>query len=519
MYVEPGTNIKILKNIPLDLTYDHTIYFSSKSAQTSYFMSKVKYNLTDYTYQRVNNGICRVGINSENLYDCNYMMFQNTSFGNKWFYAYIKDIEYKNNEMSIIRFEIDPLQTWFFDFTLNECFVEREHVTDDFANNHLEPEPVELGEYVMNDYAPVTDLTSMCVVIAVVDTDNSSAGNLYDGIYGGAQLYVYDSTDVQTINAKLDEYLQKPDAIIGMYMLPKKLIVEIPSNHLLPYGASGITTNVNLGPVPLNAELDGYIPKNKKLYSYPYNYYHIDNANGESLALRYEFFDGGIVRVEVSGTITQPVQLSLRPNSYKGCGNYDSLGGWKTLNTEILSLSNYPICSWAIDSYQAWIAQNSIPLAMDSVTKLGQIGVGGMLTGNMVGVGMGAVGTVSNILSQTYKASIMADTCKGSVNNGGVNTAVKKQQFYGGRCSITATYAKMIDDFFTMYGYAIHRCKTPNISARPHWNYIKTVGCNIDGSVPCDDMKRICDIFNNGITFWKNGDEIGNYQLDNKIGG
>ena len=30
-------------------------------------------------------------------------------------------------------------------------------------------------------------------------------------------------------------------------------------------------------------------------------------------------------------------------------------------------------------------------------------------------------------------------------------------------------------------------------------------------------MKNICKIFDNGITFWKNGNEIGNYSLDNSV--
>lgn len=48
-----------------------------------------------------------VGINAENLYDCNYIMFQNASFGTKWFYAFITSVAYENNETSRITMEID----------------------------------------------------------------------------------------------------------------------------------------------------------------------------------------------------------------------------------------------------------------------------------------------------------------------------------------------------------------------------------------------------------------------------
>ena len=54
------------------------------------------------------------------------------------------------------------------------------------------------------------------------------------------------------------------------------------------------------------------------------------------------------------------------------------------------------------------------------------------------------------------------------------------------------------------------------MKSRPHWNYVKTIDCSISGSVPSDDEKTICNIFDKGITFWKNGNEIGNYSLDNR---
>ena len=66
-----------------------------------------------------------------------------------------------------------------------------------------------------------------------------------------------------------------------------------------------------------------------------------------------------------------------------------------------------------------------------------------------------------------------------------------------------------------MFGYATRRCKKPNRNSRPHWNYVKTVGATVTGSVPADDMKKICSIYDNGITFWKNGSEVGDYSLDN----
>lgn len=145
MFIEPNTIIRILRNVPLDTTYKHTIFFDSVTAQSDYFIGLTKHHLTLQTYQRVQKGKARVHLNAESLYDCNYMMFQNASFGNKWFYAFITGVEYINNIVSEITFEIDVMQTWHFDYNLGVCYVVRQHATMDYPGDNLETEPVDIG--------------------------------------------------------------------------------------------------------------------------------------------------------------------------------------------------------------------------------------------------------------------------------------------------------------------------------------------------------------------------------------
>ena len=527
MYIEPQTNIKILKDVPLDNTYEHTIFFGSALLQQGYFSYLKKYDLSNYTYQRVQRGVARVGIKADNLYDCNYMMFQNTAYGTKWFYAFITGVEFVNNEMSQITFEIDVMQTWFFDCEPDYCFVEREHADSDEIGDNILPESVATGEYVFNDYNRWDWAQGqMCVVIAIVDTSQLPSGNLYDGIYGGATLYSYNSTDVTGINGLLQEFQQKPDAVIGMYMVPYSLLGSVStsvvsSDHIIPSGTAALRFEANMGPaIAKTATLDGYLPKNAKLYTYPYNYMHVDNASGQSLLLRYEFFDGLRARVETTGTITQPVKVCLRPTHYKNIvgSSGDELTGKNTCNTESLELANYPMCSWNFDAYQAWVAQNSVPIALNAVNGVAS-DIGKAVTGNVAGAASGALGQITGVISQYYQASIKADISRGSLNNGGVNTASNKQSFYYGRCSVTAQYAKMIDDYFSKFGYATNQLKKPNRNVRLHWTYTKTIGCTITGSVPADDMRKICSIYDHGITFWRNGSEVGQYNLSNPITG
>ena len=77
-------------------------------------------------------------------------------------------------------------------------------------------------------------------------------------------------------------------------------------------------------------------------------------------------------------------------------------------------------------------------------------------------------------------------------------------------------FAKIIDDFFTMYGYQTDRVKVPNRTGRPYWNYVKMQNSCHRGNVPSEDMSKINDLYDSGITFWHTPD-VGNYSLDNTI--
>ncbi len=512
MYINPSTNIKLLHNVPLDPTYDHTIYFSSATAQRDYFAGLVKHNLTEYTYQRVQKGVARVGINAEQLYDCNYMMFQNTSYGNKWFYAFITNVEYINDNCSSVSFEIDVMQTWHFDYSVDQCFVEREHPITDQIGEHYEPENVDTGEYVFNDFGSLLNTINPLAVIVMVN-DNSSApdGNLYDGIYGGCSLHAFNASDASTITGFLNEYNQKPEAIVGMYMCPVIAVGQaIPTGEgvNVTKSSSCYNTVVSVARLTQNMTLNGYKPKCKKLYTYPYNFYSITAGNKNGI-FRYELFDDLLPQFKIDVPISYPVQIALRPIYYKGCKDV-------SFTNETLVLSDYPLCSWSTDAFRAWLAQNSR-----------EIGTTIMSTGLNIGLGIAGVPSVggavnnankiNNLLTEAYQASIKADITRGNIFSGSVDIAGGKKNFYGGRCSITAEYAKMIDDYFYVYGYSIKRVKAPNRNSRPHWNYVKTVGCTLTGSIPADDSRKICSIYNNGITFWKNGNEIGNYSLDNTV--
>ena len=83
--------------------------------------------------------------------------------------------------------------------------------------------------------------------------------------------------------------------------------------------------------------------------------------------------------------------------------------------------------------------------------------------------------------------------------------------------SIRPEYARIIDDFWNMYGYKVNIVKTPSITGRQYWNYVKTADCNVEGDIPQEDLQIIRKMFNNGCTLWHNANNIFNYNLSNNI--
>lgn len=528
--IQPNSTIKIFHGIPLDNSYNDTLYFANKGAQTSWFNSAnnahLKYTFSAQTYQRVNSGVFECSQSADDLYDCNYMMFQNTSYGTKWFYAFITSVEYVNNGNSRVYYEIDYIQTYLYDgAVLEDCFIEREHTATDNIGDNILPEPVECGEYVFDNYSQliadgqggVNPLKNYKLAVLVCDVGTAASVDcrVYDECFAGGYITVFntDANALAELNTQLGQYAARPEAIVALYMVPSLCIgsVTIPDGGAqLASTYHGQTATSVKSALAGTETFQGYTPKNKKLYTYPYNYFHVDNGNGESTAFRYEFFYNGVPMFKLESCILPPVQVKLMPENYKGGS------GGTPLQAEFLTITGYPLCSWNYDSYKAWQAQNAIPTIIQA--GIGAIGLlAAPLTGGASLAATLATGAslAGNAVSQRYHASMQADTCRGNVSSGNVNFSHNEMQFYSARCHITADYARMIDNYFSEFGYRVNRLGTPSLCNRPHWTYVKTAGCKVKGLAPADATTKIEQIFDAGITFWVTPSEVGNYTLNN----
>lgn len=513
MYITPDSTIHVLKNIPVNKS--NTIWFANASSQYSYFYSKRKHTFNGCTYVRDVDGKyinkIRLGKKADDFHDCNYIMYRNTSFSNKWFYGYIVGIEYINNQACEITIEMDDMQTWFFDFTLKTSFVEREHVTSDNIGEHILDEGLEHGEYVYKKYQKTGLMDEICYVIGISDitpiSEVPANPRVYDNIYGGLVFWVFREDSLGAMTDFLKMFESKPEAIEFIFTIPYCFVQQ--TGQLMNFAYSKTVTyrfETNMD------NINGYVPNNNKLFVYPYNVLTVSNNQGNIATYRFEdFTDASIENYKFileSNLAPNPVVMCM-PSNYR----YNSLG--RAIPEFGLSMSGYPLCSWNNDVYRNWLVQNSASLLLGTVGGLGAV-LGGIATANPIAIGGGAM-AIGRQLSQVHKASLQPDQAKGNTNSGSLNIAHGRQDFYFIHQTIKKEYAKIIDKYFDMFGYKVNLLKVPNINARRNWTYVKTIDVNMVGSCPSDSLEAIKSMFNNGITFWKYGDNVGNYSLDNKL--
>lgn len=511
MYINPNSTIKILQNVPLDNTYEHTIYFASNSAQSSYFNGLTKYTFEAQSYQRVKRGYIRVATNAEKLYNCNYLMFQNSAFGSKWFYAFIKSVEYINNAVSEIEFEIDVLQTWFFDYDLNQCFVEREHTPTDVQGQNIIPEKLETGEYIITNQkkAGVSEILNY-----VVDsTINKNYDDYVSQFYTMLDHQVFSGLCVINFGKNVGElslWLNgQGEGGEGKTQEQKMALVQSSVNNIR-IAPKTMQQSVSFSGV---TNVGGYIPRNKKLLTYPYCFCYVTNNNGNTAVFPFEYFQNNQPNFILCTDELPSSPAILYPMNYKGLSQ----------NTdEKITLNNFPTLSWSSRYYDYWLAQAQTTKIPNLVTNIvagaatGALATGASPEGVLAGAGIGALSGAANLMSESRWADMQPPQSHGTTT--GMTDYWKDLiDFHIMTKTITPEVAKTIDDYFDRFGYSVHRNKIPNRNVRPHWTYTKTSGCTITGSVPSDDMKKICSIYDKGITFWKNGANVGNYNLNNRV--
>lgn len=583
-----NTSFTFYSNVNLSPNNDNTLFFADRSAQATFFSSKIITTVSNCYYQRADVNKVQVERAYSTLYRCDYLSFINPDYENKRFYAFVTGVTYINDTTTELTYIIDNIQTWLLDCTIPSCYIERQHsVTDDFGDNML-IDNLDCGEYVTKE---IFDNFGTDFVVVFQGTFNiglwaSNFGTkdppevqLKNGIYDNAsQWAVYSNiggTEATTDSA-LSSILNAiysglggvtVDDFINIYMYPKGAIAlgTGQDNEYTVAGALSPITALNkiyrvVGAYQSNdrkgqtisvsqtmkvhpTDLDGYTPKNTKTLQFPFAVLHISNNDGSAIDVKYEKFrnpsDNSVVDAQfrLTGCTTGEGKARLTPEQYLGVGetelDYDTA----------IDSSAFPTVSMVGDPYLIYLAQNKnrldntyFQMKLNAVTSIGTTAVNDI--GKVVGAYMGATtesGTEGlNTLSQGFNTAVSTYKNIQSLNAELSDRAVAPATasglsgvglaFQNGKKLFTATvktvdryHAKMIDDFYTMYGYPVKTIETPNLHARTGFTYIKTVGCILKGNAPEEAKAQIEKLFDNGLRFWADYTNFGDYSITNSV--
>ncbi len=594
----PNGKVRILKNVDCDVSGVNVLSFANEAAEQAYYISKTKYN---YENCRVTDEVGFAGTlivpgTPEQFYDCNYIMYQNTQFSTKWFYAYITSTPLAiNSGATQITYTIDAFRTWYWEWSLGTCMVEREIVSDDTTGKWLIPEGLETGEFVCVNkgdligdadwtpyllvnytYSPPSDdedasaytITYSDGTVASLPGANPvfAGGKMVEGIYQGNSIYAWQllPTTVPDINTYIKNLVGngQVSSIQTINIVPKFLAERYTGQVITVYDkARSLTIDMPTSPSNFSGTTPGwsaYTPKNNKLLTAEFNYVTVVNNEGGAIELDYEYFkDVAAPKVKMYGqSAGGKPSVRLLPLNYKG----------QEENTLFcLDITDFPVASFQYSTfandwnanrasntidYQDFSYKNYNPIdALIKATKdvstgktpttgyvSGDILRGGLATiPNMVGaVGSGitrnginpvnilnSLNPVNTDIAREQKLAQVTDHARIPNSVSGTATpnmswsmGVQKYQYE--QMQITVEAAKRIDDYFSAVGYKINQVKVPDISSRPHWNYVKCVDPVILGNLPMEAKQAIYQQFSSGVRIWHNPSDFLNYALNNK---
>lgn len=553
----PDSQVRLC-SVPFSDQTNILSFGTDDTARANYFQGKTVTNLTSdtgYNYVRGSRAI-RVNKNKETLYNVNYMMYRNSNFGSKWFYAFVDSMEFINANCTEIKFSIDVWQTWESSLTFKQSFIVRQHIkkSDDTIGANTQPENMITDKYV-NERSKERFLMNGSYYLLVQalgiprpDYENAEDkylpvstvlnGTLFNGCY-----FVYSNTidGYKALRKLLQDFdsVNKSNSVINIYHVPSNLFMTGTGTltHLdsqLPIGyvdentlcSYNITSKEASIPKLTKFEIgtnDYYTPKNNKLLTFPYTKLVVTNTNGSNVTYRQEWFDNGI-NFDILTDINPPVTMVMYPTDYRA----------GSINNAI-SLKGLSSTAWESNSYQNYIAYNSntISINQELIDKNYQYSSGDIikdyilkgatapLTGGIdLGYKMITNAFRTSDEKRKYQASLndkelMPNNSRGTTNSGIPLHQINKFGFQINFMRYPYEYIKIIDNYFSKFGYAINDYKDISYNNRSNYDYIETTNITIEGDVPEEDMNNIKTIFNNGVRIWHNPTNFLNYNVDN----
>ena len=167
---------------------------------------------------------------------------------------------------------------------------------------------------------------------------------------------------------------------------------------------------------------------------------------------------------------------------------------------------------WTADSFTNWLTQQAVNIP----TKIANLGASAISTPKNLANSLS--NTTLDLIGEFYSAKLLP-SIEGGQNTGDVNFGAKNNNFRFRCMRIKEEYLRIVDNYFSRYGYKINRIKVPNVTGRRNFNYVE-IGQSDEmlvGNVPFKFMQELNNTCRKGVTIWHNHANIGNYNVQNDI--
>lgn len=513
--------------------YKHIMQFSSLSARNQFFTNNFTLLSSTVVYLNPNKYIDIDG-KIKNIDTKNYCFFKNDSeIGSSISYCcFITDYEYIAPKTTRLYVELDVFQTYFYNTTFYNSFIERGHVASDNLNEWTAPEPISLSPQYSKQLT-YTDNNSWTVawLLNSISLPDQSNNFIYGGMGASDKLTGCFSFALAS-HTDLQNYLQSwtqgtidhRSDIINLTAIPLWLLqqlsftqqgVILKDNDLL---STSFSVNIDT-----NSLINGYTPKNKKLLTSLGRTFALYNKNGFCKTIVPELLTANTITVTMKARPIGLTAIKMSINNYNGDVNE---------NFDFPYFCQLPVgynansgVSASIDKMNAVFG--TVGKAFGGVNSSFNFTQGANFNNKLAstatvasGVTLGADLFMQGTSSGFSLAQAFEDRAGGS--GGAVDTIGISPEFIKPRfVEINPLVEDCIiaDNFLTTYGYTINELRNPTswFHTRTYWNYIKTQNINLNGNCPANYEQKLKDIFNSGTTLWHNYSDFGDYTKSNTI--
>lgn len=510
-----------LMSVPFDTS--NTLYnFSNYSEQFSTIsVTYQKQAYAELSFVRINENTIRVQTSYNTLSNAgvNYLFYYDAGNSRKYgTYAFIEELRYISDNCTEIVFKVDVMQTYFFFLCTEKMgYIERCHSATDEIGDNIIPEGFSVGDLVCNDNAlfAIDDFTNpedWAVVVGVTDEkfESSLYCGYYDGFLSGVKLYAFgnSTTELDYLSAFLQKYEGKEDSVVYMYLCPWVFIPTMGEGNAIPEEIKDVVDySYSLWNISKSTKLDGYTPDNAKMYTYPYNMFRVQSSDGKYCDLRYEFFENTTPRLLRTSNYTYPPAMTITPLDYGGIGSAGQLASNTHANLPYqISLTGFGDVGWRNSNFSSWLAQQSVALPLNLISSTIQGASVGGKAGAIAGVGSGLLqSAVEGITRYAFDSG----SVNGSTSGPLAQSKTNGYGIYANRYSVPYNVARVIDDYFTRYGYKQDRYMEIPLKNRTNFTYVKCYDVDINPQCPKKYADEIRQILKNGITFWHNTKTFG----------